>query len=208
MILHFFTMVHLSRFFNPLSLHHASYVGLYLLLGGAGVYAPVPDELTLLTAGYLIARGAMSPFIVIPVSILAALVVDSVLYLLARTGSRYAVRLRDRTIAKTLDHTYFFSPSHPMRTVFFLRFIVGLRIMGPLFAGFSKMSYGRFALATLANLIVFFPFVLALGYIFHNSLPQLIHIFRLIHVSLLYGVIAVAVVIILYVIFRHIFRKK
>lgn len=175
----------LSLLTHPLSLHHASYVGLYLLLGGSGVYAPVPEEFTLLTAGFLIARGAMNPFIVLAVAITAALVFDTVLYVLARSGVRYAVALRDKAFANGFEKTRIFSVNHPLRTVFFLRFFMGFRLIGPLYAGFNKIPWPKFALATLASIGIYFPFVLSVGYFFHRSLPFILRIFRVLHVYLL-----------------------
>ena len=160
-----------SFFIHPLSLHNASYLGLYLLLGGSGVYAPVPEEFTLLTAGFLIAREVMNPFIVLPVAMTAALVFDSVLYTLARSGAPYAVALRNKVFAGGFEKTRLFSAKHPLRTIFFLRFFMGFRLIGPLFAGFNKIPWPRFAFATLASIGIYFPFVLFLGYTFHRSLP-------------------------------------
>jgi membrane protein DedA with SNARE-associated domain len=193
-------MLHfLAPLFHPLSLHHASYVGLFFLLGGTGLYAPIPDELTLLTAGYLLAQGTLSIFITLPIAIAGGLVVDSVLYVLARTGATYAKRLRDRTLTHGLEKTWIFSPSHPLRTIFFLRFFVGIRILGPLFAGFNKISWPKFALVSVANMAIYFSFILWIGYTFHNTLPHIIRIFRIARTSLLifFGVLLVAILVFL-----------
>jgi membrane protein DedA with SNARE-associated domain len=162
----------------------------------------VPEEFTLLTAGFLIAKGVMNPLLVVLTAMSAALVFDSVLYVLARSGASYAVALRDKAFTKEFDKTRIFSPNHPLRTIFFLRFFMGFRLIGPLYAGFSKIPWPKFALVTLASIGIYFPFVISMGYIFNRSLPFLLRIFRVLHVYLLILLIVVVLGILAWYLWR------
>jgi|CXWL01.1.fsa_nt_gi membrane protein DedA with SNARE-associated domain len=153
---------------------HFSYVGLFLVLGGAGMFTPIPEELTLITAGYFAHKGVIDPLLAIPVSILAVLIGDSVLFFLAKTGAPYAQRLRSRKIAKRLEQTWVFSPTHPLRPIFFLRPFSGLRMLSPLYAGINDAHWVAFLLADLLALSIHIPLLFSIGYFLHPSLKNVV----------------------------------
>ena len=174
-------------------LHELSYVGMTLILAGTGIVIPIPEEVVLLTAGYLAAEGLMLPFIAIPLAILGTLAGDSILFLLARAGSPFAEKLRARVNKLHMRRTWFFSQQHPLRAVFFLRFVTGLRMLSPIYAGFHDVEWASFLGTTLAALLIFVPLTFGLGYYFNDSVAHLLHgfaVFR--HVLFLGLLISVA----------------
>ena len=130
----------------------------YLALGGlilgesAGL--PLPGETALITAGALVAAGHLSLPLVILVAALAAIVGDTIGYWLGRRGGR-ALLLRDGLGATHRRHAvaradrYF--ARHGMATVFFGRWVPGVRIVAAVMAGASRMPWPRFALANAAG---------------------------------------------------------
>lgn len=151
----------------PLLLHQLSYAGVFLFLAGAGIVAPVPEEITLLTAGLLSAKGFLNPYIAAPLAVLGILVGDSVLFCLAKFGSRYVRHVHERFIRMGLDRTWIFSPNHPLRAVFILRFITGLRMVTPVFAGLNGAQWWQFLLVDFAGASIFVPLIMWLGFHFH-----------------------------------------
>lgn len=195
------------HFLPPGFLEHLPYLGIYLLLGGSGMPAPVPEEVTLITAGYLAGRGLIHPLLAILVATVAVLVQDSVLFWLARAGSPYAQKIKDQAIAQGLEKTWVLSPSHPLRAVFFLRFIPGLRMFSPIFAGFNRARYEMFLLVDFVSLSIFVPIVFSLGYIFHVSLRHVREGLNVLHHYILY-ISAVVLVIVLAVYLYDFYVKK
>jgi undecaprenyl-diphosphatase len=130
----------------------------YLALGGlilgesAGL--PLPGETALITAGGLVAAGHLALPLVILVATLAAITGDTIGYWLGRRGGR-ALLLRDGLGATHRRHAvaradHFFA-RYGAATVFFGRWVPGVRIVAAVMAGASRMPWPRFAAANAAG---------------------------------------------------------
>jgi undecaprenyl-diphosphatase len=130
----------------------------YLALGGlilgesAGV--PLPGETALITAGGLVAAGHLSLPLVILVAALAAIVGDTVGYWVGRRGGR-ALLMRDGLGAVHRRHAVAradrFFDRYGAATVFFGRWVPGVRIVAAVMAGAARMPWPRFAAANAAG---------------------------------------------------------
>jgi membrane protein DedA with SNARE-associated domain len=163
---------------HHLFVHKLSYAGMTLLLAGSGTLVPLPEEVVLLTAGYLSAQGFMQPLAAIPLAIAGILAGDSILFALAKAGSPYAKSFRVQLRRFNLKRTWVFSPDHPLRAVFALRFVTGLRFLSPIYAGFHDASWSGFLGTTLGALVIFVPLVFGAGYYFNESLARLLYGFE------------------------------
>jgi membrane protein DedA with SNARE-associated domain len=120
---------------------------LFLLVMAESSGVPVPGETALITAALLASRGHFDIAAVIVVAAVAAIIGDNIGYLLGRVGGR-RVLLRWGFVAKHaekgLPKAERFFQRHGGKTVFFARFIAGLRVFGAWVAGMTKMPWGRF----------------------------------------------------------------
>ena len=137
-----------------------------LLLSALGM--PLPEDLTLAAAGYLISKEMMSPVPAAVVGILGVL-----------TGDQFVYSLGKHFGPKIVAHRWFshvLSPKryqwirgrfgrHGSKMVFFARFVSGLR--GPVFiaAGVLEMPRGRFLLYDLAGALLNVPLFILAGYV-------------------------------------------
>jgi membrane protein DedA with SNARE-associated domain len=118
-----------------------------LLLAGLGL--PLPEDLSLLTAGYLVWSGQATLAWVLPACFVAIVAGDSVLFWLgwhfgeAITKHKY---LRHRLTPKRLARIEHYFHRHGSKTVVVGRFAAGARALFFLAAGVTKMSYWRFLL--------------------------------------------------------------
>jgi membrane protein DedA with SNARE-associated domain len=120
---------------------------LFLLVMAESSGVPVPGETALITAALLASRGHFDIAAVIVVAAVAAIIGDNIGYLLGRVGGR-RVLLRWGFVAKHaekgLPKAERFFQRHGGKTVFFARFIAGLRVFGAWVAGMTHMPWGRF----------------------------------------------------------------
>jgi membrane-associated protein len=174
----------------PVLIHQLSYAGVFLFLAGAGIVAPIPEEVTLLTAGYFSARGFLDPYLAAPLAMAGILVGDSVLFGLAKFGSRYARRVHEKFIKMGLERTWMFSPSHPLRSVFFLRFVTGLRMITPIFAGLNGATWIGFLATDFAALLIFVPLIMGLGFYFHANFLVFLAGFEVLRHTIFWTVLA------------------
>lgn len=120
------------------------------LIFGESAGLPLPGETALLTAGGLVAAGHLALPLVIVVAAPAAIAGDTVGYWLGRRGGR-AFLTRDGFLAGHRRHTVRradrFFERHGTATVFFGRWIPGVRVVAAVMAGTTQMPWKRFAVA-------------------------------------------------------------
>jgi membrane protein DedA with SNARE-associated domain len=143
----------------------------------AGVFlenlgVPVPGETALLAAGVLAQRGTFSLPRVIGLGIAAAILGDNLGYWIGRRRGRRLAERHGRLVGLTpvrLASLDAFFVRHGARMVFFARFVSGLRVLAPLFAGMSGLPWPRFLLYNAAGALVWTTAVGSVGYLFGQS---------------------------------------
>lgn len=122
-------------------------IGVFAALVAAGLGVPIPEDLSMLTAGYLAYRGEASLWVVLPLCFVALLIGDSSLYWLGRRfGERITQHrfLRHHLTPKRLDRVETHFRRHGAKTVFIGRFAAGARALFFVTAGAMGVSYPRF----------------------------------------------------------------
>jgi undecaprenyl-diphosphatase len=130
------------------------YVALGGLILGESAGLPLPGETALITAGGLVAAGHLSLPLVIAIAALAAIIGDTVGYWIGRRGGR-SVLLRDGFGATHRRHAVeradrFFA-RYGAATVFFGRWVPGVRVVAAVMAGAARMPWPRFAAANASG---------------------------------------------------------
>lgn len=130
-------------------------LGLIVMLENAGV--PVPGETALLAAGYLTSPDGgqhLHLWAVIPIAFFAAIAGDNLGFWLGRKVARPRLAARRRFLFLTpgrmkMAEQYF--EKYGALTVFFARFVTGLRVVAGPAAGASGMWWGWFFAANAAG---------------------------------------------------------
>jgi membrane protein DedA with SNARE-associated domain len=164
-------------FFDKFVEWYAAYGYLVLFFGvfveGAGV--PVPGETAVLVAGFLAssAGGASFPLpYVMAVAFVAAVLGDNLGYQVGQRLARPHLQ-RDRGFLfltpsrMRLVESYF--ERYGIWTVFFARFITGLRVVCAVSAGAAGMRWLRFFLANASGCLVWAIAMSLIGYFFGKS---------------------------------------
>lgn len=130
------------------------YSTLAALILGESAGLPLPGETALIAAGGLAAAGQLSLAAVIAVAAGAAILGDTAGYWIGRRGGR-ALLLRDGIGAAHRRHALAradrFFARYGAATVFFGRWVPGVRVVAALTAGASRMPWRRFAIANASG---------------------------------------------------------
>lgn len=146
---------------------------LFVFIGGFLI--PLPQEAVLVAIGYFFGDRHLPLATVILASIFAVVVSDNVFYALARFGSPLVMRLKDRLKPSIVEKYSKDLRAHPARTIFWVRFIPGLRVLAPLLSGVSRsVPLSTYELANAAAAVIYVPAYVALGFFFHGSLEALV----------------------------------
>lgn len=163
--------------------HYAEYgniisyllVFIVLLISGFGV--PIPEDITLVTAGILASQGYANGYGIFFVCMAGVLIGDSCMYFL---GYIYGVRLlrirwlRKILTAKRIQTIRSRFQDNSTTFLFIARFLPGLRAAIYLFSGITrKVYYFKFILIDFVACIISVPLWVAIGYIFGNNLDYL-----------------------------------
>ena len=140
---------------------------LFALILGESAGLPLPGETALIASGGLAADGQVSLTAVIVVAASAAIIGDMIGYWVGRRGGRKLL-LREgrfsghRRAAVAKADRYF--EKYGVITVFFARFVPGVRVVGAVSAGATEMRWRNFAIANALGCITWATVVSSVAY--------------------------------------------
>lgn len=167
-------------------LNHASeyaywYIGLFLVLGSLGL--PFPEEIVLLSAGYIAGVGIVRFWVMLPYTMGMLIIGDTVTYTVSRKLGRELLLKWGRYVflpTHRLDQIEEYYEKHGGKTVFFSRLLIGFRFAGIMVAGITEMPWKKFFTYDLLSIVIYLPIVLGLGFIFHYHLDLILKELQLI----------------------------
>jgi membrane-associated protein len=144
-----------------------------VMLENAGL--PVPGETAVLVGGFLASEGGGRYFqlpVVIAVTIVAAVLGDNLGFWLGRRWARPRLQNGRRFLflsTRTLHMAEWYFYRYGGWTIFFARFITGLRVVGAMAAGTAGMSWWRFLVANASGAVLWAVSISLLGYYFGEN---------------------------------------
>jgi membrane protein DedA with SNARE-associated domain len=133
--------------FNFLKHFHgpAAYVGVLFILILCGLGVPLPEDVPLITGGYLVGRGGF-PFLMIFTGLAGILIGDSIIF---RAGQLYGERLLETRLGRHIPQdrvlrTKRAFEKHGPKFIMVARFVPGLRAVTYFVAGTTKVPYWEF----------------------------------------------------------------
>ena len=172
-------MVNTQFFINYLE--QFSYLGIFISIALSGYIIPVPEEILLLLIGYISGVGLNNVYIALLASIIGVLLGDNILFWLSRyRGSKLIDKLKRKIRKNEVMKYKNLMKQHIGKTIFILRFIVGLRFFGPFLAGSLKVRWKTFQLYNFLAFLIYVPIMVFLGFHFHKQLALLITEFEII----------------------------
>lgn len=158
-------------------IEHFTYLGLFLVLFGAGLGAPIPEEGPVLVAGVLAHEALVRWWIALPVCIVGVLSGDVVLYWV---GHHWGERILDWRIVRRV-----LSPAreeklkasyrrHGVKIVFTARHVMGLRAAAFLTAGISRVPFWKFLTVDALAALVSVPVGFGIAFLFTDQLERVL----------------------------------
>jgi membrane protein DedA with SNARE-associated domain len=159
-------------------IEHFTYAGLFLVLVLCGLGLPIPEDIALLTGGFLIHRGVTQYPITLAVSFVGVVAGDNSLFFLGRrfgTGVlRYFELVRPHTQSRIARLKGFMS-RHGHMAIFYARFLAGVRALVYLTAGSVGVAPRRFFLYDALGAVISVPLVVSLGYFCGPQIDSAVH---------------------------------
>jgi membrane-associated protein len=146
---------------------------LVVILENAGI--PVPGETTVLLAGFFCSPAGGEKFHlewVILITVVAAVMGDNIGFWLGYRFARARLQAGKRFLLltpKTLQLAEGYFERYGLWTIFFARFITGIRVIGALSAGTAGMKWPRFLAANASGAVAWAVTMALLGYFFGHA---------------------------------------
>ncbi|PIR20731.1 MAG: DedA family protein [Deltaproteobacteria bacterium CG11_big_fil_rev_8_21_14_0_20_47_16] len=176
---------------------------LFLILCGFG--NPIPEDLTMISGGYFVYTGMMDPIVALAVSYIGVVSGDMILYFF---GYRYGQKLLEhRWLSKLTPPERVAMIRHHFKkwghwTIFFARFLPGLRSPTFILSGVMHVKFRRFALFDGLGSLVSVPLFVGLGYFFGNHIDALKHDVHAIRSILIVASISIIILYMIYLWYR------
>lgn len=158
-------------------IEHFTYAGLFLVLMLCGLGLPVPEELPLLTGGFLVYRGITQFPTTLVISFVGVIAGDNSLFFLGRrfgTGVlRYLGFVRPGALPR-IERLRMFMDRHGNMAIFYARFLAGLRALIYLTAGSAGVAPRRFVLYDALGAVISVPLIVSVGYFFGDQIDSAI----------------------------------
>lgn len=159
----------------PQFISHYGYLGIFALLMVGIVGLPIPDEVVLAFAGYLVFKGYLHPVPTAVAAILGTFCGISVSYTLGRSLGffllqKYGPFLRISQEKLARAQAWFHRVGK--WAIFFGYFIVGVRHLMALVVGSSRLDFRVFALFAYPGGVIWTLSFIWLGYYLGEELPQ------------------------------------
>jgi membrane protein DedA with SNARE-associated domain len=152
-------------YYNTLFINQCSYGGIFVLMAMESMILPIPSELVMPFAGFLIFMGHFGVLPVMVASTLGSIVGSLLSYGLGMLGEPVVLRYGRYLLLNPhhLQWTKNFFERHGGKTIFIARFIPVVRHLISLPAGLARMSLLRFVLYTAAGATLWNGFLTYMG---------------------------------------------
>jgi len=183
------------------------YAGIFFLMMLESMVVPVPSELVMPFAGFLVAQGNFNFILVIVASTLGSITGSLIFYYIGKTGGHTLVEKYGKYVLVDMEDikkTEEWFNKRGELTIFIARLIPVVRHLISLIAGIGKMNVKKFTLYTILGATLWNGILTYLGFILGqhwNEVSQYVEELDIIIVILL-------IVGCLYFAYRHITRKK
>jgi membrane protein DedA with SNARE-associated domain len=179
---------------------HYGYLAVAAILALENAGLPLPGETILLLASFLAySEHLLRLPVLILVGIIAATMGDNAGFLIGQRGGRrfldeyqHIFRIKSRTLrrAESIFQRY------GAATIFFARFVFGLRVIAGPLAGVLRMPWKKFAIFNFLGATLWVSVMCAVGYLFGRHWQMLMAFFR--RIDILIAVLACILVLYLW----------
>lgn len=177
-----------------------SYLGVFGIALIANAFPGIPEEVFILALGYL---GSTSNFNMVWIGVVAFLgmfVSDCIIFGLSRGGAKMYHKIAEKIFSKEdvekMSQSSF-AKRHIHKIIFFSRFVVQVRFIGPFLAGLYKVSWKKFLFFDVLALFFYIPTALFLGSYFQGRMEKILSGTAIFGNYLLIFVVVVAIFIII-----------
>ena len=204
--------LHLNEYMDAWVIEYGNYLYAILFLiifveTGLVIMPLLPGDSLLFVAGAIAARGSLDILILIIILFIAAVLGDTVNYLMGKNIGLKVLKWRigKRQLVKQayIDKTHEFYEKYGSMTIIFARFVPIVRTFAPFVAGIGEMNFRKFVSYNVWGGAIWITGLLLLGY-FCGNIPWVKAHFE----SVIFGIIFISILPIIFGFIKHKLKKS
>ncbi|MBI2141050.1 DedA family protein [Candidatus Woesearchaeota archaeon] len=183
------------------------YLGVFILMTLESMVAPVPSELVMPFAGFLVADGKLNLWLVIVISSLASITGSLISYFVAYFGEKELIHKFGRFVfldKEELEWTERWFRRHGSITIFISRLIPVVRHLISIPAGLARMDLKQFILFTAIGATAWNSFLLFVGIKLRENWGIVHEYSKQLDILVVIGILLAAA----YLVYRHVKRRR
>lgn len=154
-----------------------SYLGIFGIAFIANAFPGIPEEVFILALGYLGSTPSFNMFFIGLIALVGMFLSDCIIFGISRGGMAFYQKIAEKLFGKDdvekMTHSSI-AKRHIHKIIFFSRFVVQVRFLGPFLAGLYKVSWKKFLFFDTLALLVYIPVALFLGSYFQSRMEQIL----------------------------------
>lgn len=153
---------------------HLSYFGIFLWFMIIEQLMPVPEEVSLITVGYIAVHMGLNPVLAGMAALTGLLVTDNSLFYLSKKGSHMSQKLLATINPHLLEKIKKKLRANTDATIFVGALLPKFRFFNPIITGSMNFPFRRFFLMNCAATVLYVTFYFCVGIFFHTSLNMIL----------------------------------
>jgi len=157
-----------------LLLKSGSYFGIFLLSIVASYVVPLPEAIFLLLVGFVAKVSNMDIFLVISAAVTGMIIGDNLLFRLSFFGNKYVEKFNRKMRKHKLIQYEHLVTDNVAFSVYFLKFIAGVRFFGPVILGSLGANWKKFFVHNAIAVFFHTAILILLGFYLHKKILAVI----------------------------------
>ncbi len=169
--------------------------GIFVLMLLESTVVPIPSELVMPFAGFLVVQGKFELISIVLIATLGSLAGSIISYFLGKFFGREVFLKFGKYVfleKHHLDIAHSWFEKFGGKTVFFCRFVPAIRHVISIPAGIAEMNFAKFALYTFAGALCWNSFLLAMGMLLEKNWLEIAKFSGILDIIVIIAVIAFA----------------
>jgi len=170
------------------------YLGIFITMALESAAMPVPSEIIMPFAGYVVFQGKLDLLLVLAAGTLGNLVGSVILYYVGLLGGRPLLIKYGKYVLiseKEIKRAEAWFKKYGTKAVFFSRMLPVVRTFSSLPAGTARMDFKKFCLYTVAGSVPWNLALLYIGVLLGKNWQEIEGVLRILDIVIIIGIIAV-----------------
>ncbi len=185
-----------------------SYFGIFVWFAVIEQLTPVPEEVYLMSAGYIAVHLHMNIILCALAALAGLLATDNLLFYLALKGNKFSQKLLKKINHDLLDNIKNKLKNKAAITIFIGALVPKLRFFNPLIAGSINIKFKIFFFANAAATLLYVTVYMSIGILFHRQLNYVLKELKYVQHGIFIAMMIIIAIFIIIKMRKLVFEKE